>query len=374
MKSIFNLSSVLRVLLLIGVFGFGSFGFGGLALSGLGLGSPGTGNFTFGLQVHAQHTFSIVAVDPITGEVGSAGATCLNNANCGGCGGARIISQLTPGKGAINAQASVCIPNSNALAGNNSIAAGMSASQVLSDLLANDNCGAGDTSNRQYGIITLDSNNVPEVSAFTGSNALSFAGHRTGTTYAIQGNILIGPHVLDSMEARYLATAGQPLCDRLMAALQGANIPGADSRCLSQGVSSLSAYIKVAKPTDGVFIWLNLSLAQVPAGVEPIDSLNNVFDDWKTLNGVSDPAPARLDIYPNPSRNQFKVAIADFVLSGAVISVYDQNGRQVYVQEVEAGQDEVLLNAKDWAGVGIYLISVEGRDDSLRRTGKVFVY
>ena len=27
---------------------------------------------------HAQHTFSIVAVDPVTGEIGSAGATCLD--------------------------------------------------------------------------------------------------------------------------------------------------------------------------------------------------------------------------------------------------------------------------------------------------------
>ena len=52
--------------------------------------------FLLSLPIHlsAQHTFSIVAVDPVTGEVGSAGATCLNNSSCGGCGGAVIISQL----------------------------------------------------------------------------------------------------------------------------------------------------------------------------------------------------------------------------------------------------------------------------------------
>lgn len=349
MKSILNLPSLLRLTLVIS-------------------------GFAFGFNLPAQHTFSIVAVDPVTGEVGSAGATCLNNSNCGGCGGARIISQLTPGKGAINAQASVCIPNSNALVGNNSIANGLSASQVLADLLANDNCGSGDTSNRQYGIVTLDSSIIPEVVAFTGSSALSFAGHRTGPTYAIQGNILIGEHVLDSMESRYLASAGQPLCDRLMEALQGANIPGADSRCLSQGVSSLSSYIKVAKPTDGVFIWLNLSLTEVPPGVEPIDSLNSLFDDWKLINGLDDPSPSRLDIFPNPTRDQFKVAIPDQLALGGMVSVYDQQGKMVYTREFADGEKEVLLDARDWLGAGMYLIAVEAKEQSLRMTGKVLVY
>lgn len=327
-----------------------------------------------GLTLPAQHTFSIVAVDPLTGEVGSAGATCLNNANCGGCGGAVIISQLTPGKGAINAQASVCIPNTNALSGNNSIASGQSATQVLNGLLTNDQCSAGDTSNRQYGIVTLDSSNVPDVASFTGSGALSFASERTGPTYSIQGNILIGPQVLDSMEARYLATAGQPLCDRLMASLQGANIPGADSRCLSQGVSSLSSYIKVAKPGDGVFIWLNISLGQVPAGIEPIDSLNSIFDDWKALNGLLDPRPSRLDVYPNPTRDQFKVEIPETNLSGAVIKVYDQQGKSVFRMEVPAGEQEAILNAKEWTGSGMYLIALESNDGTSRMAGKILIW
>jgi len=322
----------------------------------------------------AQHTFSIAAVDPVTGEVGSAGATCLSNSDCGGCGGAVVISQLTPGKGAINAQASVCIPNSNALNGNGQINMGQSASQTLAYLLGNDACSAGDTSNRQYGIATLDGNMMPDVAAFTGSNALGYAGQRVGATYAIQGNILLGPEILDSMEARFNASAGQPLCDRLMEALQGANVPGADSRCLSNGTSSKSSYIRVAKPGDGVFIWLNLVLSEVPPGVEPIDSLNTVFTEWKLLNGLQTPRPPQLDIYPSPTRDRFRVQIPEAYLAGGTVKVYNELGQLVHQEKITAGNDAVDLRASAWKGSGVYLVAVELEGLPERSTGKVLVW
>ena len=78
---------------------------------------------------------------------------------------------------------------------------------------------------------------------------MDYKNHIVGPNYAIQGNILSGQAILDSMEARFLATPG-PLADKLMAALQGANVPGADTRCLANGTSSLSAFLRVAKPND----------------------------------------------------------------------------------------------------------------------------
>ncbi|MEO0007461.1 MAG: hypothetical protein RJA20_1657, partial [Bacteroidota bacterium] len=54
--------------------------------------------------VGAQDTFSIVAVDTITGEIGSAGASCLDNVSFPGSGGAIIISDILPGRGAIHTQ------------------------------------------------------------------------------------------------------------------------------------------------------------------------------------------------------------------------------------------------------------------------------
>src|SRR5690606_35997733 len=61
--------------------------------------------FFFGTaSLFAQDTFSIVAVDSITGEIGSAGASCLNNISFPGSNGAIIISDILPGKGAIHTQ------------------------------------------------------------------------------------------------------------------------------------------------------------------------------------------------------------------------------------------------------------------------------
>jgi len=50
----------------------------------------------------AQHTFSIVAVDSLTGEIGSAGATCGDSIVWPGTPGAYLISDVIPGVGAIH--------------------------------------------------------------------------------------------------------------------------------------------------------------------------------------------------------------------------------------------------------------------------------
>ena len=53
-------------------------------------------------SLFAQDTFSIVAVDETTGEIGSAGASCLDDTQFPGSGGAFIISDILPGRGAIH--------------------------------------------------------------------------------------------------------------------------------------------------------------------------------------------------------------------------------------------------------------------------------
>ena len=66
--------------------------------------------FLFSTLSYSQDTFSIIAVDPETGEVGAAGATCLFGQNDGIID---IISSIIPGKGGVLSQAYVCIPNVN---------------------------------------------------------------------------------------------------------------------------------------------------------------------------------------------------------------------------------------------------------------------
>ena len=226
------------------------------------------------LTASGQHTFSIVAIDTATGEIGSAGASCLDASAIST--GVMIISDILPGRGAIHTQAQWNSANQNAA--RTRMLAGDSPQQVIQWLVANDV--QGDPSVRQYGIVDTDGNGVPRSAGYTGANCFAYANHITGPGYAIQGNILLGQGILDSMEARYLRTTGT-LAERLMAALQGANVPGADTRCLSEGVSSLSAFLRVSKPWDiGRSYYLELLVDQTPFGQEPIDSLQTLFNAW----------------------------------------------------------------------------------------------
>lgn len=308
-----------------------------------------------GNSAFSQHTFSIVAVDSATGEIGSAGATCLNNSSCGGCGGAIIISGLVPGRGACNAQATVCIPNTNLNSVITNLTNGMSAQQSLDNVLTFDGCVFGDTSDRQYGVVDLDSNGSPRVASFTGSGTMSYANHITGPNYSIQGNILLGQEILDSMQAGFVNTNG-PLCDKLMAALQGANVKGADTRCLDDSTSSLSAFIRVTKPGDSAGnFWMDLNVPEVPALVEPIDSLQSMFDAWKLAAGIATEEEWLPKVYPNPATDH--VVVERKRANGAMeIRFVDITGR--VLQRVDSKLKSVEVETSDFSR-GVYFITVE---------------
>lgn len=319
-------------------------------------------------QLTAQHTFSIVAVDPTTGEVGSAGATCLFSSQCGGCGGAVIISDLVPGRGAVNSQATVCLPNSNLQSAIAFMEQGKSPQEILDNRLTFDACQFGDTSDRQYGIADLDSMGMPRAAAFTGSNTQSFAGHRVGPDYAIQGNILLGAHVLDSMEAGWLGSAGEPLCERLMAALQGANIPGADSRCLAEGTSSRSSFVRVARPGDtlGTF-WMDL-IVDNGAGQEPIDSLQTLFDQFKLLNGL--PGTERefpILLYPNPTDGLITLDVSEIRRVSPRVRIFNAMGQRMADYSFSATEESYQF---DVSHMGSVLFVVYEDDETGIRTVK----
>ncbi|MDP2235488.1 MAG: DUF1028 domain-containing protein [Bacteroidales bacterium] len=251
-----------------------------------------------GGSLFAQDTFSIVAVDTVTGQLGSAGASCIDATAI--AGGAKIISDILPGRGAIHTQSYWL--SANQVNARNRMLAGDSPQQIIDWLVANDV--QNQPGRRQYGIVDMDENGNPRSAAYTGATSMNWKGHITGRNYAIQGNILLSQAIIDSMEARFNATEGM-LSDKLMAALQGANVPGADSRCLNEGVSSLSAFIRVANSNDvaGNF-FLDLNVPQTPYGVEPIDSLQVLYDEWKMILGLDPSSKTDNDgwlIYPNPT-------------------------------------------------------------------------
>ncbi|HAS35194.1 MAG TPA: hypothetical protein DCS15_01805 [Flavobacteriales bacterium] len=233
----------------------------------------------FANQSFAQHTFSIVAVDTLTAEIGSAGATCGDSIVWPGSKGAYVISEVIPGVGGIHAQA--LLDNRNKANARNEMLANKSPQQIIDWLIINDISGTPEV--RQYGIVDYNAGS-PRSASFTGDSCMDYKNHITGYYYSIQGNILLGQGILDSMEARFLRSSGC-MGDRLMQALQGANVAGADSRCLSEGTSSLSAFVRIAKPDDSANdLFLDINVAGTGNGIEPIDVLQSRFDNWKLQN------------------------------------------------------------------------------------------
>ena len=224
-------------------------------------------------DVISQDTFSIVAIDSITGEVGSAGASCVDMFTTG-IPTNDFLGQLIPGVGAINTQA--YYDTANQTNATNRMNMGDTPSQIIDWLVVNDVQSSPEI--RQYGIAAMV-NGSPQAAAHTGTSTNNYKNHIIGANYAIQGNILLGQQVLDSMETRFLNESGDLTC-KLMAALQGANIPGADTRCSPNGTSSLFAFIKVAQPTDMFGSpSFNISVrTHNNSNIEPIDSLQIMFD------------------------------------------------------------------------------------------------
>ena len=266
----------------------------------------------------ANSTFSICAVDPVTGQVGSAGASCI--ANC------LILSYIQPNWGVAHVQASWTQTNYNNA--RRLMLLQYSPQQIRDSVVLQD----GNPSVRQYGFVDLVGGG--RVAAYTGTNCTNYKGHKMGPTYSIQGNILLGSQILDSMEARFLRQTGT-LADKLMAALQGAKVVGADTRCTGSNKSSISSFLRIRKPGDTVGTqYLELVVGNTTGSKDPIDSLQVLYNNWLLTNVGSTGeevavSPALYQNFPNPfnpvTRIKFSIPNASYV----TLKVYDALGRNI---------------------------------------------
>jgi uncharacterized Ntn-hydrolase superfamily protein len=163
-------------------------------------------------RVEAMGTFSIVAFDPKTGDLGVAVASKFLAVGS-------VVPYAQAGVGAIATQSfanTTFGPKGLAL-----LKKGLTPSQVLKQLLANDK----DRELRQVGIVDAKG----RAAAFTGKRCLPWAGHIVGKRFAVQGNILAGEQVVKAMAKAFQETQGE-LAERLMAALEAGEQAGGDAR------------------------------------------------------------------------------------------------------------------------------------------------
>jgi len=174
-------------------------------------------------------TFSIVARDPQTEEIGVAVASRFFSVGS-------VVPYAQAGAGAVATQA-----NANVTFGPRGLellARKASAKETVEILIRGDS-GNG-TGGRQIGIVAADGSSA----TYTGPNCNAWAGGRNGPNYAVQGNILTGEQVVIAMEKAFLETKGT-LARRMYAALVAGDAAGGDSR------GKQSASLLVAKEGAG---------------------------------------------------------------------------------------------------------------------------
>jgi uncharacterized Ntn-hydrolase superfamily protein len=170
-------------------------------------------------------TYSIVARDPQTGQLGAAVQT---HQMCVGW----IVSWLLPGVGAVATQSLVNIsfgPVALAM-----LQEGVAAPRIIDGLVASD----PDAHRRQVAVV--DANG--QAAAWTGDGCIAEAGHHIGEGYSVQANMMTFPTVVTAMAEAFEKTTGD-LAQRMMAALQAAQAEDGDIRGMQ------SAALKVV-PSD----------------------------------------------------------------------------------------------------------------------------
>lgn len=332
----------------------------------------------FAQYVQSQDTFSIVAVDTITGEIGSAGASCIDESQIEG--GALIISDVIPGRGAIHTQSYWNATNQQNA--HDRMVEGMSPEEIIQWLSTHD--AQNNPAVRQYGVVDFDSAGHARSAGFTGANCMNYKNHIAGINYCIQGNILLGQQILDSIEAGFLNTEGS-FAEKMMAALQGANVVGADTRCTANGTSSLSGFIRVARPNDPIGgFYCDINVPSVPEGMEPIDSVQTLFNAWlETVVGVEESSlPAEFEVYPNPASEYVTVRSRRSAVGSHQSAVGSLSSIRIYIYNMLGEKSGELNNADQLNNglkidltnyqPGIYFISIV-QDYILVQTQKLII-
>ena len=207
------------------------------------------------------HTFSIAAIDPRTGEVGVAVTTRVP---CVGGG----VPWVRKGVGAVATQASTRTEYGNELL--DAVAKGEVPADALKRLLAADSGAAS----RQVGVIDIKGRSAQH----TGTRPNDWKGHRAGPNYVTQGNVLVGPQVLEAVAKSFEASEGQPrhLADRLIEAIAAGHALGGDQR---HGLRQSAAVI-VADPRPGMSrrtdgITANISVCE---NADPVAEMRRIYD------------------------------------------------------------------------------------------------
>ena len=213
-------------------------------------------------------TFSIVALDRDTGEVGVAVAS--KSLAVGS-----VVPWAKCGVGGVATQSW-----SNAAYGPEGLrllAEGLSAEQVANLLVQLDE----HRERRQLGVLDATGRSF----AWTGRKCMPWAGHHPGNGYTCQGNLLTGPDVIDAMAKTFESTSG-PLPERLLSALEAGQARGGDNR----GQQAAALLVAIKKGAFGGIVdrYINLRVDDAAAPIVELRRLLGVYGEQRPAQKLID--------------------------------------------------------------------------------------
>lgn len=210
------------------------------------------------------HTYSIVARDSISGEIGVAVQSHWFSVGS-------VVTWAAAGVGAVATQSLAEI--SYGPLGLELMRAGKTAPQALAALLVAD----PDSDVRQVAMVDAEG----RVAVHTGENCIAEAGHRSGAQYSVQANLMDKATVWDAMADAYENTAGD-LAERMLAALEAAQREGGDIR------GKQSSAILVVKPESSgrpyADVVMELRVEDHPTPVAELRRLVTVHQAYEYMN------------------------------------------------------------------------------------------
>ncbi len=158
-------------------------------------------------------TWSIIAKDGLTGEIGIAVATKFFAVGA-------VVPHIAAGQGGIATQA--LVNPYYGIDGLKLLRAGKSPREIVDTLLAAD-------SGRETRQLHIMDNNG-RFAAHTGRECVDWCGDLQGDGFSIAGNMLVGPRVLDDTANAYVTSQALPFAQRLLAAMRAGEAAGGDKR------------------------------------------------------------------------------------------------------------------------------------------------
>lgn len=210
------------------------------------------------------HTYSIVARDPSTGELGVAVQSHWFSVG-------PIVAWAEAGVGAVATQSFVD-PSYGPL-GLALIRAGRSAPDALKALLA------GDEGRDVRQVAMIDAQG--RVDAWTGKNDIQAAGHHVGKDFSVQANLMLNDKVWPAMAAAFGSAKGD-LADRMLAALDAAQAAGGDIR----GRQSAALIVVTGRPTGQPWKDRTFDL-RVDDSAEPLKELRRLVRLQRAYNHMN---------------------------------------------------------------------------------------